>query len=627
MVAESPTPGIFQHQVGLSGLSAGTIHYFKVTSTDPDGNVVVNTNSGSYFSFTTLADTTAPTISNIDTPVKSPTAAVVVWQTDEPASSRMSWGTAPGAYTRSTILDPTLSIYHIVTLSSATVDTMSVSQELVPDTAYYFSVRSADASGNVAESTEQTFRSSPPGTVNLTVVNTASNKTGDVIADTVNPTISNIEVSGITPFGATVKFTTDEDTIVEVGAGASTSYGQTVSDFDWGKTHTIKLRGLTLGTEYHIRVRASDKAGNMGVSPDQTFKTMFLSENLKDVANVENIEQFQKEIEAAIESILPSLVPPFVTKPQVSEIAEGSAVVSFKTNIRAFPVVVYAEEGVYDETKEDSYVGEVSDTAEKAVEHKLVLTGLKSNTKYHVQARGFSLPKVIGKSSDVTFITKASKIVGSIVERKKDSFTVVWVTGEPTTSIVEFKNLKSGITERKTDSAKKTSHSMKIENLPSGTGYEVNLSGLTELGNVIEGGTPLSVTTSTDTIAPTVSGFKVDNALVPGRTDRIQTIVSWTTDEPANSTVYYEEGAGTADDTKELANKNEELDSYVSAHSVVLPSLKPGTIYRLKVSSSDESGNTGSFGPRTVITPRQSESITDIIFKNFEDSFKFLKKI
>jgi hypothetical protein len=55
--------------------------------------------------------------------------------------------------------------------------------------------------------------------------------------------------------------------------------------------------------------------------------------------------------------------------------------------------------------------------------------------------------------------------------------------------------------------------------------------------------------------------------------------------------------------------------------------LKPGTIYRLKVTSSDDSGNLGSFGPRTIITPQQTASITDIIFKNFEDSFKFLKKI
>jgi len=168
---------------------------------------------------------------------------------------------------------------------------------------------------------------------------------------------------------------------------------------------------------------------------------------------------------------------------------------------------------------------------------------------------------------------------------------------------------------------------MKIENLPSGTAYEVNLSGVTKQGNIAEAGSPLSVTTSTDVTPPIISGFKVDNALVPGRTDRIQTIVSWVTDESSNSVAYYEEGSGSVGDTNELANKNEILDSYVTNHSVILPSLKPGRIYRLKVTSTDDSGNLGSFGPRTIITPKQTESITDIIFKNFEDSFKFLRKI
>ena len=150
---------------------------------------------------------------------------------------------------------------------------------------------------------------------------------------------------------------------------------------------------------------------------------------------------------------------------------------------------------------------------------------------------------------------------------------------------------------------------------------------MTEQGNVAEAGSPLSVTTSTDTTQPTISGFKVDNALVPGRTDRVQTIVSWVTDEPSTSIAYYEEGTGTLGETEELANKNEILDSYVTHHSVILPSLRPGTIYRLKITSTDDSGNEGSFGPRTVITPKQTESITDIIFKNFEDSFKFLRQI
>lgn len=629
VVTTAGTDGAYQHQVGLTGLTAGQTYYYKVSSTDTATSslTTTNDNSGQYYSFVTLKDTTPPTITGIATPVLSSDAAVIVWQTDEPATSQVQWGTASSSYTRSTVTDSTKSIYHIVTLSSGTVDMLSAVQTLTPVTTYHFIVRSSDVAGNIAQSGDQTLTTPVSGNVTvINVVNSASASDSRATPDTTPPSISNVAVSGITPFSATVKFDTDEDTVAEVEAGASTSYGQTASSFDWRKTHEVKLRGLTLGTEYHFRAKAADKAGNIGIGTDQTFTTRFLTEGL-DSATVDNIEAFQKEIEAAIESILPSLVPPFVSKPQITEITESGAKVTFKTNIKAFPVVVYADDGSYDETKDNPYVGEISDTMEKTIEHNLTLEGLKGNTKYHIQARAFSLPKVIGKSADVTFITKASKIAGSIVERKKDSFTVVWTTGEPTSTIVEYKNLKNGITQRKTDDAKKTSHSMKIENLPPGTAYEVYLSGLTEQGNIAEAGSPLSVTTSRDVTAPTISGFKVDNALVPGRTDRIQTIVSWITDEPGNATVYYEEGAGNAGDTKELANKNETLDSYTVGHSIILPNLKPGTIYRLKVTSRDDSGNLGSFGPRTIITPKQTESITDIIFKNFEDSFKFLRKI
>ncbi|MDI6717591.1 MAG: hypothetical protein QMD86_00880, partial [Patescibacteria group bacterium] len=69
------------------------------------------------------------------------------------------------------------------------------------------------------------------------------------------------------------------------------------------------------------------------------------------------------------------------------------------------------------------------------------------------------------------------------------------------------------------------------------------------------------------------------------------------------------------------------LDSYTTNHSIILTNLKPGTIYQVKVISNDMSGNKTIFGPRTIITPRQTESIFDVIFKNFEDTFKFLRKI
>lgn len=637
------TNGLFQHQVGIpssGAFTAGNTYYYKVESTDGDGNTTTDDNNGQFYSFTTTLDTTAPTISNISAAVVGPTSAVIVWTTDEPATSQVRWSGATGNHSKRTTTDmtfagiPSYSVYHVATLSSQTqnIGDGGGTNVLVAQTPYYYTVVSADAATNETESAEQTFTTTRTGEDVVVTVSRSlpqGEEGSGPTADTASPVIKNMKVSDITPFTAMVTFDTSEGAVGKLAYSKDTSYGDhAADDFSWGTKHSIKLRGLTLGTQYHIKAAVVDKAGNTGYSEEQTFKTSFLSENVKELSKIENIEQFQKEIEETIESILPSLIPPFVSKPAITNITESGATISFRTNIKAFPLVGFVEDSTYNVSKENPYASEVSDTTAKATNHTLALLNLKPNTKYHVQARAFSLPQVVGKSEDLTFTTQASKIQSSIVETKRDSFTVVWITDEPTTSIVEYKDLSSGITQRKADDRKTTSHSVKIENLPSGTSFDVNVSGLNEGGNLIEGGSTLRVTTSRDVAPPTISNFKVSNAMVPGRTDRIQTIISWTTNEPADSVVYYEEGIGTTGgEEKELANKSEVLDAYVMDHNIIISSLKPGAIYRVKVTSVDESGNLGVFGPRTIITPKQTESITDIIFKNFEDSFKFMRDI
>jgi hypothetical protein len=80
-------------------------------------------------------DTTAPLISNI---VRDPasTSAVITWTTDEPATSRVNFGTSATSLTR-------------VASSSSFVTTHRVTlTSLEPSTTYYFQLQSADASGN-----------------------------------------------------------------------------------------------------------------------------------------------------------------------------------------------------------------------------------------------------------------------------------------------------------------------------------------------------------------------------------------------------------------------------------------------------------------------------------------------
>lgn len=92
-----------------------------------------------------IGDTTPPMITNIAvTPVGS-SSVNVTWTTDEFATSVIDYGTEPGTYTN-TISDAYYTKQHAVAMSS-----------LLPNTTYYFLISSADQSGNVATSAEQSF--------------------------------------------------------------------------------------------------------------------------------------------------------------------------------------------------------------------------------------------------------------------------------------------------------------------------------------------------------------------------------------------------------------------------------------------------------------------------------------
>lgn len=292
--------------------------------------------------------------------------------------------------------------------------------------------------------------------------------------------------------------------------------------------------------------------------------------------------------------------------------------------MRSYGTVLYAEDAEYIRTG-GQYTSELTKTDEKKTEHSFDLSSLKPNTKYHYKVRSYVFLGAPGESQDKTFTTKASGVQVQIVDRKKDSLRVVWTTPEPTTSVVSYKKRGEQFAIRKTDDSLTTNHDIKVDNLAPATVYELRVFGVTQGGNTIEAKNTITISTNQDTAAPIITNFKVDTALVPGRTDRTQTIVSWKTDEPATSAVYYEEGSGSS--LSALTNKKENLDTYTDNHVVILTSLKPGTIYRFQIVSTDDANNTTRMPVRTIVTPNQSESVVDIIFKNFDDTFKFLRNV
>ena len=611
------TGGFYQHTATLSNLSQSTKYYFKVASTDTSANSNAEDNGGNYYSCSTTKDTKPPAISSISTPVITSSAAVIMWQTDEPSTSQVEYGltsAASGSYTTSTIRDNTLTKIHVVTITGLTAETK-----------YYYRVQSYDMNPDSATAVSSEQDVTTTATKDTIIVYVTSGGGGGETTDTTSPTISNIEISDIGSFGATVDFSVSEDATAFVNFGETENYGFNSGSSDFKSSHKVKLRGLKMGAGYNFKIKAIDKAGNYSYSENQKFSTKYFAESVKDLVTLENASNFQEAIEDAIESVLPSIIPPFIEKPEVTDIMENSAIVKWKTNISAYSVVVYSSEKDYDILKANPYPSEVSNTDKKSTNHEINLIGLDPNTQYHYMAKSFSLPQAIGRSKDLTFTTKAAKIKPRIADVDNDAIRIVWVTDELASSIIEYKNLRTGEIDRKTKADKVVDHDIKIENLNPDTTYEIKVMGYNEKDNLIEAGDILTARTSRDVIAPTITNLKIDGALVPGRNDRVQTVVSWKTDEMGTSIVEYGESSGGAD--QELGNKIGESDVYVETHNVILTKLKPGTLYRLRVTSVDDAGNKTSSPIRTIITPRQSESIVDVIVKNFEDTFQFLQRI
>jgi hypothetical protein len=122
---------------------------------------------------------------------------------------------------------------------------------------------------------------------------------------------------------------------------------------------------------------------------------------------------------------------------------------------------------------------------------------------------------------------------------------------------------------------------------------------------------------------PVISKVSSESTLYPGKDTRVQTIVSWMTDELSTSHIYYQEGLAKDAPQVEIP----EDPAIVVAHTVVITKFRPATVYKFHVESTDASGNTSKSNDFLILTPQQKASVLDVIIGNFEQVFGWTKKI
>ncbi|MDD5726404.1 MAG: hypothetical protein PHC53_03280 [Patescibacteria group bacterium] len=145
---------VFSHGLDLNGLLPNTTYHFTVTSQDQFNNLSTSVD----YTFTTLA-VQQLIISNVTSTSIADTSAVIVWDTNHTATSKVEYGTSPalGFW----MIVPGDVVNHAVPLTG-----------LLADIQYYYRVISADSFGLSATSSIFTFKTqadhTPPSNVPLT---------------------------------------------------------------------------------------------------------------------------------------------------------------------------------------------------------------------------------------------------------------------------------------------------------------------------------------------------------------------------------------------------------------------------------------------------------------------------
>ncbi len=277
---------ITNHSIKVIGLTPLKVYYFRVRSTDTFGNLAL----GEQRSFITTAPPGAdvpPTISEIGTQAAgvSSDQVIISWQTDNPSTSQVLYGTSPTDLSDSTEEDVLLNLSHFATLSNLTAGTT-----------YYYKVRSVDTYGNETISEAQNFT-------------TEKAVTGD-------PEISGLQVTDITLDSAIVSWTTNRLSSSTLQYGATADYGEIVNDQSTNFTteHTVRLPNLSSGTIYHLRINATTDEDGTIASDDYVFTTLTL---------------------------------PQVSGVRVSAVDHLSATIAWTTNVAADSNVAYGKETTY----------------------------------------------------------------------------------------------------------------------------------------------------------------------------------------------------------------------------------------------------------------------------------------
>ncbi len=479
--------------------------------------------------------------------------------------------------------------------------------------------------------------------------------------DVIAPSITNVQISQITATSSIVTWTTDELADSLINFGLDKNYGILREPRADKIEHNLLLEDLRPGSTYYFRITSSDVDGNQGISSDFYFTTiededktektgekesedkgiaedvMNLGEGglsqegvadilqvIENVSSEEILEIIDEKIKEKAEEIIS---PPTIILDYADvEVGTDYAIISWMTDKEANSIVALAREDDYDELADDPYTWKVGEPDEYVLEHVVEVFGLTPATTYDFQVISRSQIDLEGRSSNKTFKTKSilPEIFNVQLSKvEEESATIRWATNVPCSAIVEYTNLNTNETKLEGNNRFLTIHSMKLSNLIFDTYYSAIIRVESEEGEKAISD-PIAFITTRDKYPPVITKVNTESTLYPGTENKIQTITSWWTDEDSICQLFYHQGLVSLDDDVSFLPKEE---ARAVKHVEVITNFLPSVVYKFWIICEDDAGNVVKSQDFTMLTPSQEESIIDIILKNFESSFGWVKKI
>lgn len=218
---------IYSHGLDLTSLTPDTVYHFRITSKDQNGNSATSQD----LTFTTAA-LQALTISNVRAVSITDKSAVIMWDSNIPASSSINYGPSKSLGLPASVPGDVTS--HVINLTG-----------LNPNTTYFYKVTSSDSTGQTVTSASYSFRTlgdlTPP--TNPTLTATAGDQV--VLLQWTLP--NEPDLAGVKLIRTTGSYPTGPDDGVLVYDGLGNSMLDT---------------GLTNGTTYYYALYAYDINGN-----------------------------------------------------------------------------------------------------------------------------------------------------------------------------------------------------------------------------------------------------------------------------------------------------------------------------------------------------------------------------